>query len=131
MLNQVRLGSGGLLVFLEPRRDRLWRATWTSAEGICQHQGIARHAIQLVVDHATAKDKDRKFNGGLQPVLLRRTGRPVIGWSARGREEAPVALESPGRYLGQFSPLRSRVKGSEHSRLSDAAGLVCISHHWP
>jgi hypothetical protein len=32
--------------------------------------------------------KDRTFNAVLQQVLLGRTGRPVIGWSARGRERA-------------------------------------------
>jgi hypothetical protein len=28
--------------------------------------------------------EDKKFNGSWQQVVLRRTGRPAVGWSGRG-----------------------------------------------
>lgn len=54
--------------------------------------------------------KDRRVNVVLQPVLLRRTGRPVIGRSARGREEGVLA--GPGRVAGGCLGLWADAKAS-------------------
>jgi hypothetical protein len=42
--------------------------------------------------------KDRTFNGVLQLVLLRRTGRSVIGWSA-WRQEGAFGLAPAGLWV--------------------------------
>jgi hypothetical protein len=38
-----------------------------------------------IVGVLLGREKGRNFNSSLQQVLLRRTGRPVVGWSGRGR----------------------------------------------
>ena len=70
--------------------------------------------------------KDRTFNAVLQPVLLRRTGRSVIGWSAWGREGA-FGLGPAGFWMAVGAVGDTKASTRAPGREPTGAGQVTLA----
>jgi hypothetical protein len=89
--------------------------------------GAGGHGIEIIARLWTVCLKNRKFNGSLQQVPLRRTGRPVVGWCGTGDGKSACGL-TPAAFRVAAGAVGWRTgKGRVLGRESIGAGQVTLT----